>query len=219
MYRLLLLPLLCFSVSVNAQWFGGLSLKTDAYSVGNIDRSKITQIYVDESGSNENLAFLPYIQKIRLRLYDLGYSISRTPESANFILKFDVFTSNPLIRARKSSYTLRGEDRTIERKTKEGKTETITIEGEDRSIPVIEEEIYFEKVIRMKLYQINNNRLIWQAESIIDNEEDSHGNYAHLLVYEPLRYFLKTTPAHPVENVYGRRHRRIIAEMFTVPKY
>ena len=71
----------------------------------------------------------------------------------------------------------------------------------------------------MKLYQLNNNRLIWQAESIIADETDKHGNYADILVYEPLRYFLKTTPAHPVRKAYTRRHRRIIAELFTVPKY
>lgn len=219
MCRFLLLPFLFISISVNAQWFSRLTLETDAYGIGNIDRSKITQIYVDETGLNENLALLPYIQKIRLRLYDLGFSISRTKFSAKFILKFDVFTSEPIIKARESSYTLRGEEQTIERKNSEGKTETITIKGEDRSIPIIEEDIYFEKVMRMKLYQRNNNRLIWQAESLIENKIDSHANYAHLLVYEPLRYFLKTTPTHPVKNAYGRRHRRIIAEMFSVPKY
>lgn len=219
MYRFLLLSFLLINISLNAQWFNRLTLETDAYGIENIDRSKITQIYVDETGLSENLALLPYIQKIRLRLYDLGFSISRTASSANFILKFDVFTSDPIIRARESSYRLRGEEKTIERKNSEGKTETITITGEHRSIPIIEEDTFYKKIMRMKLYQKKSDRLIWQGESIIDNEVNSHGNYAHLLVYESLRYFLKTTAAHPIKNSYSKRHRRIIAEMFSVPKY
>ncbi|GHE58139.1 hypothetical protein [Roseivirga thermotolerans] len=213
------LPFLLCHTSLNAQWFSRLSVSTDTYSIGNINRSKITQIYVDESGLNENLELLPYLQKVRLRLYDLGYSISRTEESANFTLRLEVFVSAPILRQTEDSYTIRGESQTIEKKTAEGKKEAITIRGSDRSVPVIREEIYFQKVIRMKLYQLNNNRLIWQAESIIADETDKHGNYADILVYEPLRYFLKTTPAHPVRNAYTRRHRRIIAELFTVPKY
>lgn len=219
MNKLLLLSFFLVSISLNAQWFSRLNMSTDTYSIGNIDRSKISQIYVDESGSEENLALLPYIQKIRLRLYDLGYSIAKTEPSANFVLKFQVVTSLPIVRTKRSSYTLEGETQTIERKNKEGKKETITIEGEDRSIPVIEEEIYYQKVMRMKLYERKSNRLIWQAETMIDDQENSHGNYAHMLVYEPLRYFLKTTPAHPTQIAYSKRHRRIIADLFTVPKY
>ena len=192
---------------------------TDAYGIGEIDRSKITQIYVDETGVHENLALLPYIQKLRLRLYDLGYSVTKEENTANFILRFEVETSEPIIKVVGSSYTIRGETRTIEKEGEGGKRETFTYTESDRSVPTTEEVVVYRKTMRIKLYQLKTKRLIWQVETYVEDRKTSAGNMAYMFVYEPLRYFLKTTPAHPTANFYNRRHQRIISELFHVQSY
>lgn len=218
MRALLTLLLFCYSFNSQGQLFRTYRVQSDAYSLTSPNSRVITNIYVDKSSLNKDLSNLPYVQNLRLRLFDLGYSITKDIRQANYIIKFNADIIGPIITRRETTESITTADRTIEIEGNNGSKKEITIEGQSTTIPLIQESRMWRKRLEIKLINVQTNELIWQGESWLDSHEPNL-KYPKLLIYDALRHFLRNTQKHPILNTYSGRNLRKIRELFYVPKY
>lgn len=212
----LILALLVFNSSASAQLFYKLKITSDAYGIEKLDKSKITQIYVNDSAAENDLSMLPYVQKLRLRLYNLGYSVTKDKSKAKFILNWNVEVKGPIISVSQGTTRAANTTQTITYKNDEGKEKTaeVTIPGE--LVPHYSEDHFYDKTLHLELRLIASGRLIWQSKATITDYKTEHGNYSSYLVFDATYWFLGSTTRHPQESFYTRKQLRRIDEIFQV---
>lgn len=218
MRAILTLLLFLYTFHAQSQLFRTYRVQSDAYSLVLPNNRAITNIYVDKSSLNQDLSNLPYVQNLRLRLFDLGYSVTKDIKKANYIIRFNADIIGPIITRRETTESITTADRTVEVEGNNGSKKEITIEGQSTTIPVVQESRMWRKRLEIKLINIQTNELIWQGESWLD-EQEPNVKYPKLLIYDALRHFLRNTQQHPILNTYSGRNLRKIRELFYVPKY
>lgn len=203
-----------FNAKASAQLFYKLKITSDAYGIERLDKSKISQIYVNDRAAKNDLSLMPYVQKLRLRLHKLGYSVTKDESKAKFILNWTVEVNGPLITTSQSTTRAPNTTQTVKFKNGEGKEKTaeVTIPGE--LIPQYSEHHSYEKSLFLELRLIESDRLIWQAEATINDTKRTHGNYASYLVFDATYAFLNSTRNHPEDSFYTRRQLRHVDELF-----
>jgi len=210
----LLLALLLITPSLNAQWFYKLKVTSDAYGIPNINSSKINNIYVENDFLEMDLSLRPYLQKIKMRLIDMGYTTASNKSKSDFVLHFNVFSEG--ITEVIDDWDYEPSDvKTITKTNSEGKEEKITVKRDSRFISNYVEKTFYKKKLIMTLRQRNSDRLIWQSLTFIIDENEFHADYANYLVYDAMRNFLLSTEQHPQEAYYANRHRKRIHELFS----
>ena len=212
------LILLSHSINAQSQFFRTYRVHTNAYTLVSPDKQQISNIYVDKSSLNGDLSNLPFIRNLRLRLHDLGYSVTKDFKAASYILKLDTKMMGPIITTVETAEWITTPERTVEIEGEGGRKKEITIEGESELLPVFTQSEHWRKEIKLKLYNVNTNELIWQGESWIDDSEPNQ-KHTRLLTYNVLRNFLRNSERYPAVQIYSRRDLKRIDELFYVPKY
>jgi len=156
---------------------------------------------------------MAYRKRIMLRLIDMGFDLTEDRQSANFILHYSI-VSQPFILNESSSTYVHGSTSTITINKAGQEEEEIQLEQPGTYVPTIRQTQLFRKTFSISLFQTANDRLIWQAESVIENENRKHANYTNYLVYSTMRHFLKETQNHPQDEYYGRRSLTRIDELY-----
>lgn len=203
-----------FHFQASAQLFYKLKITSDAYGIENLDKSKISQIYVNDRAAKNNLSLMPYVKKLRLRLHKLGYSVTMDESKAKFILNWMVEVNGPIITVNQSTTQAPSQTQTVTFKNNEGKEERaeVTIPGE--FIQEYSELHTYDKTLSIELRLIESDRLIWQGEATIADKQKTHANYASYLVFDATYAFLNSTRNHPQESFYTRRQLRRVEEFF-----
>ena len=209
---------LLFTQALSAQLFYKLKISVDSYSIGNVNSQKITKIFVHNSKHNLDLSLLAYKKKILLRLLDMGFTITDSRQNANFILSYDIFIK-PIIKLENSSTYHSGSTSTITKTNEAGKKEEFEVEQSGTYLPVTEQTQIFKKTLSLKLHQKDGNRLIWQGESVIEDQNAKHAHHSNYLVYCAMSHFLKETNNHPQDGYYSRRHLRSIDEIYDIQRF
>lgn len=210
----LLLALLIIAAPLQAQWFYKLKVTSDAYGIPNVNSAKINNIYVENDFLDIDLSLRPYVQKIKMRLIDLGYTTTSNKSDSDFILHFNVL-SEGITKVIDDWEYEPSNVKTITKKDSEGKEEKITVKRDSRFISNYVEKTFYKKKLIMTLRQRNSDRLIWQSLTFITDENEFHADYTNYLVYDAMRNFLLSTERHPQDSYYNKRHRNRINEIFS----
>lgn len=215
-YFYLFSVLLIFNTKASSQLFYKLKITSDAYGIERLDKSKISQIYINDRVAKNDLSLMPYVQKLRLRLYKLGYSVTKDESEAKFILNWAVEVNGPLITTSQSTTRAPNTTQTVTFKNDEGKEKTAEVSIPGELIPQYSEHHTYEKILILELRLIESDRLIWQAEATITDVKKTHANYASYLVFDATYAFLKSTRNHPEDSFYTRRQLKYVDELFNL---
>jgi hypothetical protein len=208
----LLLLLMCL-VSSCALPFYKLTVSSDAYVASGSDKFGSHRVFLVPDVSEQDLSKLPYYQKIDLGLSRRDVDMVSSIEKSDLVLFFDVEVQSPVRRTDYSLGKTSGTTSTVTETDSEGKSKTIEIEtdGEWKSYPY--DYVTYRKVLTLKLYTRNTDKLVWQSTTVIDDKIDTYAPYVNSLVYTALSNFMRNTPIHPELTQIGGRKKQYIDDL------
>ena len=184
-----------------------ITVSSDAYTTEAADKYEFAFIYIDPGVLENDLSKRPYYDALKNAVVRKGHRVVNSPENAELILSFDVTVVNPTVHTDQSISTTRGSTSTETRVNPDGTHETVIVKEPDIHEPTFSQSYTYDKVLTIKLKEVKNEKLIWQATSTIDNRDKTYAPYATTLVYDGMKYFLRDSQEHPVYNQYGTSER------------